>query len=161
MHRTNLRWLQIVVTLSFAFAALPLKADGSKDSLKGIKEVFVGVLAEAHTDTDGMLSPIQTDVELRLRKAGVAVSDGSSVPQAYLFVLISSVKKAGIYAYNCRVELKQDVVTRSNRFSMLAPTWSDSSNGMVGRDNMVKEIRDVVGDLVDKFLNDFLSVNPK
>ena len=67
----------------------------------------------------------------------------------------------GMYSYNVTVELNQPVVTVSNGARMSAATWSSVYLGTVVVKDMSKAVREKVGDLVDTFLNAFLSVNPK
>lgn len=164
MHRTSLRWLQTVTAALLFIAAPLLAADGeeNRQSLMGIKGVKVLVEDSESPDAiaDGLTQDqLQTDVELRLRKAGVTIVKDVGAP--YLYVAINPIKDStGLYAYSCAVELHQKAVI-SNGMKLYTATRSVSTAGMVGRLNMSKYIREVVGDMVDKFLNAYLSANPK
>jgi len=164
MNRNSLRWFLTVLTLLFAIG-VPLLADDdttSRQSLKGIKSIAV-VIGPLDSDelTEGLtVDQLQTDVELRLRKAGVSVV--TSGPTVVLLVDTNFLKNAntGLYAYYCEVKVLQ-LVTAPNATSLVAPTWSKSILIMVGSANLSSSVRGRVGDLVDKFLNAYLSVNPK
>ncbi len=113
---------------------------------------------------DGLtVEQIQTDVEVRLRKAGIRVFD-SKTSGAYLYINAHLVKGkgsiAGIYADNLDVTLEQPVVVLSNGALAVSATWSVASAGTVGRANL-RDVRDVLADLVDEFINAFLAVNPR
>ena len=38
--------------------------------------------------------------------------------------------------------------------------WETDTQGTVGKSN-IRQIREVIGDMVDKFINDYLAANPK
>ncbi len=57
--------------------------------------------------------------------------------------------------------LNQDVIIRNNpEKSIDAVTWYNESMGYAPDNTLVEHVRDVLKDQVDKFLNDYLSVNP-
>jgi hypothetical protein len=139
-----------------------LDSENSRPTLKGITEVAV-VVEDPGADAikDGLtIDQLQTDVELRLRKAGIKVSKEVS---PYLYVnahLLKSTTYPGLYAYHCEVSFQQRVTVMANGVVAYAATWSTGGIGIVGQADM-KTVRDDVGDLVDSFLNAYLSVNPK
>jgi hypothetical protein len=132
-------------------------------TLQGISTVFV--LVESLPDGAKVLGlsgdTIQTDVELKLRLAGMRVvteEEGVKLPGGpYLYVRITLTDNA--VAASIEVELVQSaLLQRNNLFAPSVTTWDKlhvlsypTSQG----------IRDAVKDDVDKFLNDWLSVNPK
>jgi hypothetical protein len=63
-------------------------------------------------------------------------------------------------AQNCIVEFKQ-MVTTMNGATVYASTWSTGNLGTVGSAKMSGAVRARLADMVDKFLNAYLSVNPK
>jgi hypothetical protein len=133
-------------------------------TLRGLEDVVV-VVENTSVDaiSDGLtVDQIQTDVELRLRKAGIKVR-ASSPSMLYVNVHLMKSKSPsdGLYVFSCVVAVEQAVVVSSNGVSALEHTWSVDGLGIVGRLNMSGAVRGDVGDLVDKFLNAYLSVNPK
>jgi hypothetical protein len=134
----------------------------ARATLKGIDTVWV--LVEALTPgakTLGLTQEmIQTDVELKLRLAGIRVvtqEEALKLPGSpCLYVDVNVVESAG--AASIGVELVQGVRLERNGDAILAPTWS---MGTLGRNPSAQDIRDRVKDYVDTFLNALLSVNPK
>jgi hypothetical protein len=154
----------IVVSVSCLLRASDTKA--SRETLKGIENLCVlvedpGVDAKA----DGLTKEqIQTDVELRLRKAGLTIVPSESCI-TYLYVMPHMKKlsgnSTGLYAYYLEVSFLQLATVLINDVLATVPTWSTSSLGTVGSSPMARAIRDTIGDDVDKFLNAFLGANPK
>ncbi len=106
---------------------------------------------------------IQTDVEIKLRKAGFKVNAkfelGDNKP-ALIIKVSSLLNSNGLFAYSIQTSLSEKVILhRDNSVNGLnAMTWTENTLGTVGRDN-VRNIRDTVSDQVDKFLNDYLKGN--
>ncbi len=126
---------------------------------------------DPEAEKDGLTKDrLQTDVELRLRKAGIQVLtkkqwlDAPGSP--YLYVEVGTIKEkegslAGLYTYSLSVSLSQKVaLTRNPSMTRHAPTWGVDVIGSVGADNL-QSICDRLVNLVDKFINDYLAVNPK
>ena len=67
-----------------------------------------------------------------------------------------------MYAHSSRVEFRQDVrLDRDPNIQIpAATTWSAAAVGAVGR-NDLRSIRDSIKDCVDRFINAYLSVNPR
>jgi hypothetical protein len=105
---------------------------------------------------------IQTDVELRLRKAAIRVEppkDSNDFNSLYINVNILDLEN-GLFTYSARVEFQQTVFIPRLKKEFLVSTWIKASIGAVGR-NKASFVRESVADLVDIFINDFLAVNPK
>jgi hypothetical protein len=67
---------------------------------------------------------------------------------------------AGLYAYDIEVALVQPVLLRrDSTIQALGYTWSVDSLGTIGRSN-VRQLRNSVADLVNHFINAYLSMNP-
>jgi hypothetical protein len=68
--------------------------------------------------------------------------------------------RTGLAAFAVQCKLVQPVIlVRDPSISALATTWEKSQVGVVRIDSMPR-IREVARDLVDQFLNAYLSVNP-
>jgi hypothetical protein len=106
---------------------------------------------------------IQTDVELRLRKAGVRVlteKEKDETPgMPYLYVNVNTMFDSASCVFSITVELSE-WVTLARGFKTSGRIWQSSSVGIVGI-NKLSQIRVSVGELVDKFINDYLAANPK
>ena len=130
------------LALLFAAVVLPLVGQGddetTRNTLAGLKGVHV--LVESIKDEvqrDGLReSQIQTDVELKLRQAGITVLTHeewlSTTAAPYLYVNVQVFKNpAHFYAYSANVELRQRVtLVHSPSTSVLATTWS--AQGTIG-----------------------------
>jgi hypothetical protein len=110
-------------------------------------------------------SLIQTDVELKLRLAGIQVltqAESQSAPGRPWLCLIATIQRSGqapTYHYNIGLELQQDVIlVRNPSVTTRGPTWS---TGGLGGSSDIQVLRDVIKDNVDIFINAYLSVNPK
>jgi hypothetical protein len=156
--------------------------------LKGEDYMAVGVDLAAALQSDGVQSEqIMTDIQLRLRQAGVRVVDQEIGP--HLYVSIDAVKSGnGIYAYEVIARFTT-LVVRASDFSellsvsapvppelppisraavwrlrnsaVIATVWDQSIVGIAGAVRIRETIRDSVRDVVDRFLNDWLAVNPR
>lgn len=170
------------VTLSFCFwlalifsASAQTFLDGQRESLRGLKGVeLVMEVINPEAERKGLTrSQLQTDVELRLRKAGIKVltrQERLKTPgYPFLYVNVSTVKTpetlggllGGLYGYSISVELREKVILARNRsIETYAATWSKGVVGTVGADKL-RSVREGVGDLVDEFINDYLAMNPR
>lgn len=168
--------------LVVAVLALPAQTKPELDSLRGLSEFLViagvsRVLADAGFTNE----QIQTDVELRLRKAGLTVvaEDVMLAPwkrTAYDAETERLLKRAqalaqlvvearcfpveeGLLSYRIRIEVRQ-AVTTTRKVGLLATTWEYEELGAVGR-LKASSLRSTVADVVDRFLNAYLAANPK
>jgi hypothetical protein len=132
-------------------------------SLKGINAV--SVLVEPPDDGAKTLGltreAIQTDVELKLRLAGIRVvpkEEGIKLlgdPCLYVQVTVTNAARAA----NIEVELKQNALLQRNGDLVFGvATWD---TGQVDQNATAQNIRDAIKDDIDEFLNAWLSVNPK
>jgi hypothetical protein len=158
------------VALVVAFLLLPgvsYALTDNQEALVGLKgvEVLVEVVVEKikpeaeHLDLKDM---IKTDVELRLRKAGVKVltqEDRLKIPGwPCLYVNTSILPERHLCAILIKVEVGE-MVTLARGQEVYAPIWRTSRLG-IGGEPIERNIRDKVGDLVDEFINDYLAANP-
>jgi hypothetical protein len=140
----------------------------SREVLRGLPGL--GVLVERlNPDAEhaGLTeTQIQTDVELRLRQAGIAVlTEGERLrtpSMPVLYVRVSTYKRGeiGVFAYNISVELLQFVLIEHNSTHVTTTTWSTGALGIVGEQNL-SLIRASIRDYVDRFINAYLAVNPR
>jgi hypothetical protein len=143
-----------------AFGQGPLSLGLGVNTLKGIDGVQV--LVEDLSDSAKALGlekeTIQTDVELKLRLAGMRVlsdeEDNNTPGMPYLYVNVRVVRSAAAVG----VELRQSVRLARNGEPALGATWSA---GGVGTNLTAESIRGHVKDYVEAFLNAWLSVNPR
>ena len=140
-----------------------------RSTLAGLEGVLVLIEplkpdAKKHGLTEAAL---ETDVELRLRQYGIkVVSEQERLLQAgrpYLYVNVNAMIKEdlGTFAVSVEVALYQNVrLERDPTIEIAAATWERSEIVTGGLVNLPR-VRDIVKDLVDKFINDYLAANPK
>jgi len=170
----------LILTLLFGFPQENALQKAQKLTLQGLHGVQVLVeQISPEMESDGLTrNQIQTDVELRLRKAGISVltdKQSMAAPGApYLYINVQSLKtKASSacqgYVYNLEVSLHQDVKIDRAVIPTLpdyryqasgVSTWRRALIGIVPI-NQIAVIRGDIADLVDQFMNDYLAANSK
>ena len=145
-----------------AVVARAQDTESERQTLKGLKGIRVLVEnLEPEVELTGLTrAAIQTDVELKLRLAGIPVLTQSGVP--YLYVQVSFLTTSdGYWPFHISVEFNQRVrLDRDRTIVGSAITWSEVRFGGTSKAN-VHMVRDTTKDLVDEFINAYLSVNPK
>jgi hypothetical protein len=137
----------------------------SRASLVAIKGVGVIVedLAPDAEQESFSTQLIQTDVEQKLRAAGITVLAEEELAKApgipYLYVNIFTFREAELYTYHITLELKQMVaLIRKPGVKQSAATWKISSGGTVGAMKL-RELRAFVKDDVDRFISAWKAAN--
>lgn len=157
----------LAVSLLVGQYALPV-AQGRSDSMKGLIGVHVIVQQPSEeAEKDGLTkASIQTDVEVKLRVAGIRVLTREETLKApgspYIYVNVDAMRNSSFpfYAYNIRVELFQEVESVVRPGVMISSiTWQNTRVGTVGANNL-RQVRDDLKDDVDRFVNDWLTANP-
>jgi len=164
MSKKKLAGILAVVILLLPSLSLALTLD--QMALRGLKGVHVLVLdtGQAIKCVGLTQDQIQTDVQLRLRKSGIKVMNKEEVlitpgnPNLCVTLFAYSIGKE-TYAYSINVMLYEQV-TLARGFKSLATIWFNGWVGGVFASNG-NYIRGTVGDLLDKFINDYLAANPK
>ena len=145
-------------------AAGPGTGDGAiqRSSLRGLKTVEV-IVERAATDATSELptSTLQTEVELRLRLAGLEVKAGRD-SHLRIFVQSLQLQTTDHCIYLVKVDLNQAAsLTRDSTIFLPMRTWHAELIGVVETKKLNQAIQDAVSDLMDQFVNAYLSVNPK
>jgi hypothetical protein len=157
----------VIIAVAFLFCSTLMAQTGDRESLKGL--TGVGVMVEnlgPDAEKDGLtMDQIQMDVELRLRMAGIKVLTQEQKLETpgmpFLYVHLNAQKRQATYAFSIDISLFQWVnLGRDPQISVDASTWSIGVLVSLGADN-VSQTRNVIKDYVDKFINAWLSVNPK
>ncbi len=162
--------VKVVVALVVALLLLPGVSHAlthEQQILVGLKGVYIIVEEmEPQAERLGLTrAQIQTDVELRLRKAGVRVLTEEECfkmlggPVLHVDVSTFSPPAILIVAYSVRVELIERVALESG-FKTLGGIWHTHYIGVVGT-KYIRDIRETVGSQVEQFINDYLAANPK
>jgi hypothetical protein len=167
-----MRWW-IVTGLAFVLAGVfPHQGQPAevrdKESLRNVPGMGVHMDISDECKAYGLTdSQIRSDVELKLRTAGVKILSENEREDApgrpWLYVRAHCVGDEDGYpiAFRTDVSFHQDVHLERNRHLVVLPTWDSSATlGVTNSQNLLR-IRDSMKRLVDQFLNDYLAVNPK
>jgi hypothetical protein len=159
----RLAMICLVTMFLIGVSSLSVPAQGSRFTLEGITAVSVSVekLPDSAKVIGLTADAIQTDVELKLRLAGMHVATEKEwlqlpgMPILYINVNLTNPALAA----SIDVMFKQNV--RLERNDMTVANISTWDRGTLLGNPTAQRIRDLIKDKVDVFLNDWLSVNPK
>ena len=106
---------------------------------------------------------LQTDVERRLRAAGLSITPDAD---AYLYVHVTVADPGGALPlpYVVDVSLMQEVTLPrgvKTRTPLQCPTWSLNRLGLTTADRLRPILTDRINEFVDQFVVAYRSVNPK
>jgi len=148
--------------------SIPAFAGDSPDdrvTLTGLSPISVVVEElSAVAQKNGLTAAsVQTDVERRLRQAGISLTPDAD---AYLYVHVTVADPGGALPlpYYVDVSLMQEVTVPRGvrtRTPLQCPTWGLNSLGMVSGPGLKVAISDRVTQFVDQFIRAYQSVNPK
>ena len=135
-----------------------------KESLRGLNGLVVRV-TDLHPGVQHLTrQQLETDVELRLRVAGVPVlaerAEHLQLPHLYVSVNMAAVPKRGSrdwYMASILLQVKQKVRLARRSNTLYASTW-DTNLLVAGEANYIRES---LRHMVDSFLNDYLEMNPR
>lgn len=152
-----------------AAPAWSLDTPEARSTLKGIKALRVEIEPlPSDLEKLGLThDQIQTDVELRLRQSGISVSDPLDTATPLLWVAFNSQHQTDspVLGFSIKVEFIQFVrLSRNTRIRAPAPTWTVDGVGTADvspSEATRTEIRGLLRDFVDRFLNAYLEQNPK
>jgi hypothetical protein len=142
----------------------------SRATLQGVEGVMVVVEnLKPEVERGGLTQQqLQTDVELRLRQAGIRIlteQERFGVPGGpILHVNVSTPLKSDpnldLAAVYIGIGLYQRASLETDTSPILVSTWNVESVGIVGKAHFAA-IRNTVRDHVDEFINAYLSVHPR
>ncbi len=162
-----------VVLMTLALASLQFQSSVfafdnqlSRETLRGLQGVRVMVAPQKWAiEQKGLTADqLQQDTELKLRLAGINVPSAESpeIPGKPLLYVNAKILKYGSldrYIFNIKLELNQGVsLIRMPSVKASATTWSVAATGTSHKLSIVRE---QLQELVDIFINAYLSVNPK
>jgi len=139
--------------------------------LQGLEGVCVAVSdIEPEVEKYGLTKQnLETDTELQLRQYGIKVLTKKKewlstpgIPLLGISVGVVRVEDKPATAAEIRVQLRETVLLlrEPKRICMVACTWQRGGVVHVGLDR-IKDIRGIVKDFVNMFINDYLAANPK
>ena len=154
-------------TAIFQLTVCPLLARGADDpyGLRGISSVWVLIdsLGAEEANMGVAADAVRTDVELRLRSAGLRVISPEEAKEIALkdntFLYINVAATSGGLAATVLAQFGQAAHLLRNCLPIgTAFTWTDLSTLL---DPSLDSVRSEIKDLVDKFLYEWLKQNPR
>jgi len=148
--------MAVLLPSTAAYAATP-----DDETLKGIASIKVFVEGVDPADTPRGLTrgQLQTDVESRLRKAGIVVSADAT---EYLYVNVNTLRsRQRLTSFSVVVMVRQSayLIRDASIAAPAAITWWKGTDGITVASNL-SSVRDAVGDLVDQFISAYRKQNP-
>jgi len=116
--------------------------------------------------TDFSVDYFKTQLEVELRKAGIKVTDHTTLAETtgrpYLELTIHAVKVAlNMYSYHIELKLMQHVQLRREPNMILSTiTWTRTQLGNQNRSKF-HELNKDIQFMTNQFINDYFTVNPK
>jgi hypothetical protein len=165
------------VLVLLAIAAFPLLGQTpssqtpDEGQLKGLNQVVVLIESiDPQAVAAGLTAAkVRTDVELRLRRAGIKIprsADEMAKDQGYLDVILNLMRNPDMPVWAIVVEVQLSQAAQLERPNapipyVLATTWKTGDFGFVGSNLLTSRVRESVDDCVDKFINAYLAANQK
>ncbi len=167
VYNSDMRLLRPVAAM-LLFSALAYPSDDKTDraTLKGATPICVIVeVASAATGGGIGKDTLQTDMESRLQRAGIALDSKATacvlLDVRALQLMGAKGKPLDLYAADFRLELFQTVtLVRDNAAKTYVPTWSTTNLTIVPARELGATALDVTEGLIDRFIIAYKSVNP-
>lgn len=157
-------WATVWCVVGVSTAASANDSDTERASLTGLTSISVVVeeLSAVAAKSGLTVAALQTDVERRLRQAGISVVSDAD---AYLYVHVTVADPGGTLPlpYVVEVSLMQEVTLPrgvKTRTPLQSATWWVNSLGLSGADILRASVTSRVGGFTDNFVRAFRSVNP-
>jgi hypothetical protein len=166
MHRFR-RILFLTLVLAGLFNSVVKAVSPRSITLQGIRKISVVVekLDEESTKYGVTEQTLRTQTELELRRTGITVGDRaeSALDSPTLYVRLTAMAAAGLHVYHIELFVEQNATLRRdpNITAYGAITWDKTNLGIVGSTEYSNNVHKNLGTLLEMFLNDYLSVNPK
>jgi len=176
MHRRReMRKNGVTAILIMALLLLPILSSAEeyqRETLRGLRGVHVLIenMQPGAEERFGLTKEqLKTDIELRLRKAGVRVLTTkemfatAGMPNLYLN-LNAFAYSPGVCAF-CAYKIKLaliEKVTLARGFKAQGSIWNTNALEInLKKEDIRQKVRDKVGELIDEFINDYLAANQK
>lgn len=158
------------IVFTFVSPTFALDSEPNRQTLRGLQGVRV-LIEDLGPEIEAMgltKNQLQTDVEAKLRKAGIEVLTQEECfrtpgePYLYLNINLNTGKTGDDKcSYSIDIGVIQDVLLqRDPRQKTYAVTWSTGGVGTIEKESVIR-LRDSVDDLVSVFMKAFMNANPK
>lgn len=161
--------LRLAVLIALAPSVLQGQESGAPANiaLRGVTAVMViaDSLPEGAAKAGLFASQLQTDVELRLREAGLTILPPASTPGSAVLYVQASVTpgETGLIAYSTHMTFGEAVrLIRVPTVLTFGTTWEGPRVlGYASTERVAEQVRKAVNDQASAFLNAWLAVNQR
>ena len=150
--------------LGFIFISCAYEASAQSSaalSLKGIKRIQI-VIEDFHSETGRFVSreAIAQSIGERLRRRGIQITTDTKSDDRYnyLYANLNLLSDGGGVFFNIKLSFKQ-IATLDNDERMIVTTWDKATIATGGATGARKQIMEIIEELTDEFLLDYLTVN--
>jgi hypothetical protein len=157
--------LGVWVILAISTCAFAYMKHGEEEVLQGLEAVCVKVeRLKVEIEQDGLFGgTLQTDVELKLRLAGIRVLSEEqwleNPDSPYLYLFVDAFKYAEGYVYRIQISLREPVMIIRKGIKATATTLRIRDELGITAD--LSDVRQEAQDLVDEFIKAWQKVNRK
>ncbi len=161
--------LLLTLVLSLASIAPQPGSDIPRKSLAGIS--ILGVFVDSLSPdalTDGLTrDQLKTDVELKLSLAGIDLSTKFDASLPYIYVQVAYFNRSDVEGrpiectLGVNISFIQTATLFWNQEFMPVVTWNHSAIASGPRGKGRGLVQEQISDIMDKFINDYIAVNPK
>jgi hypothetical protein len=177
--RTIIVWSLFIFVVSPVLAGWTDKAlasdnnETNTESLAGLQAISVMVLPpDPEVERNGLKrEQIQTDVEAKLRKAGIKMLTDREMKRPgfpYLSIMVNTTKEnPELYRYNVKADMyRQEILNPQDEIETAFQTisikiWSSEQTGTTSGSDLKKNVQKKLDDAIDKFITAYLTANPK
>ena len=163
--RTRIMLALLTCLIGSAASTSANDSQAERVSLTGLTTLSVVVedLAPVAQKNGLTQAALETEVERRLRQAGVSVTPDADA-YLYVHVIVAEPGSSLPLPYVIDVALMQEVTLPrglKTRTPLQCQTWWVNSLGLTGPDRLRSAVGDRVNEFVDQFIRAYRSVNPK
>lgn len=154
-------FLSVVFGILSLFPISALAQDSNVKSLQGIRRIQV-LIENIDEEGERVISAneLKQMVESRLKRRGITVVVDSDRDDRYnyLYVNLNAVSLSNYTVYNIELSFHQ-MVSLMTGDRMMAVTWQKSMIATAGYGAARSQGRDIIDQLLDKFLDDYSTAN--
>ena len=149
--------------LVLALLASPAAAENAaKPWLNGITAVNLKIsMSQALVDGGAQGARLRTQLELKLRSAGIQVDPSLSQPILYVEATGFQVSGTNAFSYFVSLQLSDNVKLDRNGEALFTTIWGPSIMVLYSPRDLDQTIAARAMEKVDEFLNDWLRANPR
>ena len=154
--------LFLALTWASLYSVQRASADELKPSLKGLRAVALKIsISNSLVNGGAPGSRLRTQMELRLRNAGLQVDNTLSQPVLYMDITGFQVNGTNNFAYYVSLQLQETVKVARNGEDVIATVWGPNMYVLHSLTYFESELYNNAIERTDEFINNWLQANPR